>query len=344
MWHLSLSIGSGSRETLAVQLRNALRRQIEEGALRPGTCVPSGRQLAADLGVSRSALIPDQTPTPEVWDLRVGGADVSTFPPTPGLDSLRQLGDQLRGPPGAGRCPSLRPARWSGTPSPDTRAGSEGILTCPERLMITSGFAQGLALLCRVRRDRAHDAVGPDIRGSGSHRRRRAAPGGRPGRIRTASWSTTWPPAASGPCSPSRPASSRPGWGSPRDAGANWSSCARARVGGGVDPCRVGKVSGPVGTPIRLVSRRICRQRPQSLESFQNIDVSLSWCALPASMTIAATGVTILEWRRAQLLTRVGFSSWRTTTNSPRCWSTCSLSRAIPPTTSPTVSVASTSD
>ncbi|WP_309244272.1 GntR family transcriptional regulator [Micromonospora parastrephiae] len=99
-----------------MQLRNALRTQIEEGVLRPGTRVPSSRQLAADLGVSRSvvveayeqlcaegyfvsqhgsgtsvaaeartdigsALTPDdRAPTAAVWDLRTGSFHDSTFP------------------------------------------------------------------------------------------------------------------------------------------------------------------------------------------------------------------------------------------------------------------------
>ncbi|ATO12609.1 GntR family transcriptional regulator [Micromonospora sp. WMMA2032] len=193
MWHLSLSMESDTRETLAAQLRNALRRQIDQGALRPGTRVPSSRQLAKDLGVSRtvvveayeqlcaegyltsqrgsgtsvadaapaevgSALTSDETPAPEVWDLRAGGTDVSAFPRQ---DWIRSVSAVVRaaGPRELGYAPpsGLPPVRR-------TLAGYlgrvRGVRVRPEHLMVTSGFAQGLALLCRVLRDQGHDAVG----------------------------------------------------------------------------------------------------------------------------------------------------------------------------------------
>ncbi|SBT43320.1 MocR-like pyridoxine biosynthesis transcription factor PdxR [Micromonospora auratinigra] len=193
MWHLNLSIDSEARETLAARLRNALRRQIEEGALRSGTRVPSSRQLATDLGLSRtvvveayeqlcaegyllsrrgsgtfvadsahpevgSALTPDETPESDLWDLRAGGSDVSAFPRQ---DWIRCVGSVVRsaGPRELGYAPP------SGLPVVRrTLAGYlgrvRGVRTRPDHLMITSGFAQGLALLCRVLRDQGHETVG----------------------------------------------------------------------------------------------------------------------------------------------------------------------------------------
>lgn len=193
MWHLNLSIDGDARETLSAQLRNALRGRITDGTLRPGTRVPSTRQLATDLGVSRtvvveayeqlcaegyltsqrgsgtsvadsaragvaSALTADEAPAPEVWDLRAGGTDVSTFPRQ---DWIRCVGAVLRsaGPRELGYAPpsGLPPVRR-------TLAGYlgrvRGVRVRPEHLMITSGFAQGLALLCRVLRDQGHEAIG----------------------------------------------------------------------------------------------------------------------------------------------------------------------------------------
>lgn len=194
MLHLSLSIDGHSRVTLAVQLRDALRRQIEEGALLPGTRVPSSRQLAVDLGVSRSvvveayeqlgaegylvsqrgsgtsvaatartevgsALTPeDRAPARALRDLRTGGSDVSAFPRQEWIRCVSSV-VSAAGQRELGYAPP------SGLPvARHTLAGYlgrvRGVRTRPEHLMITSGFAQGLALLCRVLRDRGHDTLG----------------------------------------------------------------------------------------------------------------------------------------------------------------------------------------
>ncbi|MDG4796535.1 PLP-dependent aminotransferase family protein [Micromonospora sp. WMMD1082] len=192
-WDLNLSIDRDSRETLAAQLRSAVRRHIEEGALHPGVRVPSSRQLAADLGVSRSvvveayeqlcaegylvsrrgsgtlvaaarseigsALTPDDRPPPaEVVDLRTGGSDTSTFPRQ---DWIRCVSSVISsaGPRELGYGP---PSGLASTRH--TLVGYLGrvraVRTRPEHLMITSGFAQGLAMLCRVLRDAGHDRIG----------------------------------------------------------------------------------------------------------------------------------------------------------------------------------------
>ena len=57
MWHLNLSIDGDARETLSAQLRNALRGRITDGTRVPGRSVPSTRQLATDLGVSRTVVV-----------------------------------------------------------------------------------------------------------------------------------------------------------------------------------------------------------------------------------------------------------------------------------------------
>ncbi|MFG1881491.1 PLP-dependent aminotransferase family protein [Micromonospora sp. NPDC049102] len=176
-----------------MQLRNAFRTQIEEGVLRPGTRVPASRQLAADLGVSRSvvveayeqlcaegylvsqhgsgtsvaataraevgsALTPDDhAPAPAVCGLRTGSPHASTFPARTGS------GRSARWSPR--RAVALAYAPPSGLAVVrHTLAGYlgrvRGVRTRPDHLMVTSGFAQGLALLCRVLRDRGHDTLG----------------------------------------------------------------------------------------------------------------------------------------------------------------------------------------
>src|ERR671929_1581386 len=50
---LLLSVSRDAPGTLGAQIEDALRRAIREGALRPGAQVPSTRDLARQLGVSR---------------------------------------------------------------------------------------------------------------------------------------------------------------------------------------------------------------------------------------------------------------------------------------------------
>lgn len=115
---LALTLDRESRIPLAVQIRNSLRKLIEDGTLWPGTRIPSSRQLALDIGASRSVVVeayeqlsaegylrtrhgsgttvseragaadtrstlvpPDQEAAPEaMWDLRTGTSNVVDFP------------------------------------------------------------------------------------------------------------------------------------------------------------------------------------------------------------------------------------------------------------------------
>ena len=54
---LLLSVSRDGSRTLGAQIEDQLRQAIREGALRPGTRVPSTRDLARQLGVSRRVVV-----------------------------------------------------------------------------------------------------------------------------------------------------------------------------------------------------------------------------------------------------------------------------------------------
>ncbi|MEV1007877.1 PLP-dependent aminotransferase family protein [Streptomyces sp. NPDC049881] len=195
-WHLVLTVDRGARLPLTVQVRNGLRALIEDTTLWPGTRLPSTRQLAADLGVSRSVVVEayeqlsaegyletragsgttvsaraashdtsstlvtdDPEPLPEaVCDLRTGTSNVVDFPRQEWIRCVTAVVN------GAGR-QELGYSPPAGVPL--TRrvltgylGRVRGVRVRPEDLMMTAGFAQGLALICAVLLDRGHTALG----------------------------------------------------------------------------------------------------------------------------------------------------------------------------------------
>src|SRR5579863_9099790 len=169
-------------------LEAALREAVQAGRLVPGTRLPSSRALAIDLGIARNtvaeayaqliaegwltarqgsgtrvapaaAFSPAATagtgPSPGTtgtsgghYDLRAGMPDLSAFPRAGWLSAARKA---LSGAPshalGYGDprgLPELRTALAA------YLARARGVRADPERLVVCSGFAQGLALLCRV--------------------------------------------------------------------------------------------------------------------------------------------------------------------------------------------------
>ncbi|MER5780340.1 PLP-dependent aminotransferase family protein [Streptomyces mobaraensis] len=178
-------------------MRGNLCRLIENGTLRPGARLPSSRQLAADLRVSRSVVVeayeqlsaegylvarhgsgtrvaehlgsyaggsaltrghPEPGQAEARWDLRTGKSDVSSFPRQEWIRSVTAVlttagdADLDYGPPSG----SLR-ARHVLV---EYLGRVRGVRTHLQDTMITSGFAQGLALLCRVLRERGHETLG----------------------------------------------------------------------------------------------------------------------------------------------------------------------------------------
>jgi GntR family transcriptional regulator / MocR family aminotransferase len=173
---LRLQPGGGPRRT---QLEEQLRDAIRTGRLAPGAALPSSRALARELGVSRGVVVDayaqlgaegylvarQGAPTrvsgaparsgsgpaaaaaerPPRVDFRPGGPDVSLFPRAAWLASLRRA---LRDAPdtrfdyGDPRgAPELRTAlaRYLGR--------ARGVACNPELIVVTSGMAQGVALM-----------------------------------------------------------------------------------------------------------------------------------------------------------------------------------------------------
>ncbi|MFF9484616.1 PLP-dependent aminotransferase family protein [Streptomyces sp. NPDC014676] len=169
-------------------LTEALREAVRTGRLAPGTRLPSSRSLAADLGIARNTVadayadlvaegwltarqgsgtrVADRAvPTPSArrpsprrapgrlpYDLVPGTPDLSSFPRAEWLKATRRAlatapHDALGYGDPRGR-PELR------TALADYLARVRGVRTDPERIVVCSGFAGGLRLLCEVLRAR----------------------------------------------------------------------------------------------------------------------------------------------------------------------------------------------
>jgi GntR family transcriptional regulator/MocR family aminotransferase len=178
--HLELS---GHR--VRAGLEGALRDAVQTGRLTPGTRLPSSRALAADLGIARNsvaeayghlvaegwlaarpgsgtrvadaaapapaqAVATESSPgiRPGRYDLRAGSPDLSAFPRTWWLSAAR-------------KALSAAPSQALGYGDPRGRpelravlagylARARGVRASPDRIVVCTGFTQGLALLCQV--------------------------------------------------------------------------------------------------------------------------------------------------------------------------------------------------
>jgi GntR family transcriptional regulator / MocR family aminotransferase len=187
--HVALRAGGGRRAAL----ERALRAAIRSGRLRPGERLPSTRGLAHDLGLARGTVAeayaqlaaegylrtrpgaptrvaPDlgapraadgaaagAEPAPPRFDLRVGVPDVGAFPRAAWLRALRRAlaaapDDALRINDARGR-PELRRALAG------YLGRTRGVLADPDRIVVCSGFTQGLAILSRALRDAGAGAI-----------------------------------------------------------------------------------------------------------------------------------------------------------------------------------------
>lgn len=193
---LSITVDRGSALPLSEQVRGGLRRLIEDGSLAEGSPLPSTRQLAADLEVSRSVVVeayeqlvaegylatrrgagtrvangigtaagtdsaltrtlPERTES--AWDLRTGTSDLDAFPRREWVRAvtaaLTEAGRAELGYTPLSGAPHLRHvlAGYLGR--------TRGVRISPQNLMITAGFAQGLALLCAMLREQGHEELG----------------------------------------------------------------------------------------------------------------------------------------------------------------------------------------
>src|SRR5919198_1590641 len=181
---LLLSVDRDSAATLGAQIEDGVRRAIREGALRPGARVPSTRDLARQLGVSRrvavdayaqlaaegwltlrqgarprvsdAVAVPDAPAPPEPagaalrprFDFRSAVPDVSAFPRTAWLRSVREalhtMTDSDLDYGDPRGVESLRAALA------EYLGRVRGVVADPERVVITCGYFQGLGLVCHA--------------------------------------------------------------------------------------------------------------------------------------------------------------------------------------------------
>lgn len=180
--HRGASSRTGAPLPLHEQLEQALREHIRAGSLPAGTRLPSSRSLAIRLGVSRgvvseaygqlaaegyltsrqgaavrvSLAVRAQEQQAQAhslalsfsYDMRPTVPDLAGFPRERWLRSLRFALRESRlaaiGYPDPRGTPELRQALS------DYLARARGAAADPERVMICTGFAQGLSLLCRM--------------------------------------------------------------------------------------------------------------------------------------------------------------------------------------------------
>ncbi len=178
-----LSVRRDVPRTLGAQIEEQLRRAIREGALRPGARVSSTRDLARQLGVSRrvvvdayaqlaaegylnlrqgarprvsdAAAVAGHAPTVASrgapgarFDFRPSVPDVSTFPRAAWLRSLREaLAAMTDADLGYGDPRGVGALRWA---LADYLGRVRGVVADPERIVITSGYTQGLGLVCHA--------------------------------------------------------------------------------------------------------------------------------------------------------------------------------------------------
>lgn len=172
--------------SLRVQLQQALRAAVFDGRLPAGTRLPSTRTLAADLGLSRGVVVdayeqlvaegylsacggsatrvarrqscaipagPPEAVVPSFrYDFSPGMPDVSMFPRGAWLRSLRRaLALSSDAPLGY---PNPRGHQRARTALSTYLNRARGTVARTDTVVLCTGFAQGLTLVCQVLRDR----------------------------------------------------------------------------------------------------------------------------------------------------------------------------------------------
>jgi GntR family transcriptional regulator / MocR family aminotransferase len=180
---LLLSVARDAPLTLGAQIEDQLRRSIRDGGLRPGAAMPSTRDLAQQLGVSRHIVVDAyaqlaaegylllrQGARPRVsdaaeaareveeravdpaapprYDFRPTVPDASSFPRAAWLRALR---DAVGGIPDVelvyGDARGVEPLR---TALADYLGRVRGVVAKPDHVIVTCGYTQGQDLVCRV--------------------------------------------------------------------------------------------------------------------------------------------------------------------------------------------------
>ena len=183
-------------------LETALREAVLSGRLTPGLLLPSSRALAADLGIARNTVadaygqlvaegwltaqqgsgtrVADRAPAVAVataasppdrqprYDLRPGSPDVSAFPRAAWVAAVR-------------RAVTGAPAEALGYADPRGRpelrralagylARARGVQVTPDRVVVCSGFTQGLGLVSAALRGRGARRLAVEAYGLDAHR------------------------------------------------------------------------------------------------------------------------------------------------------------------------------
>jgi GntR family transcriptional regulator / MocR family aminotransferase len=182
---LLLAVHRDTGRTLGTQIEERLREAIRGGALQPGARVPSTRDLARQLGISRNVVVNayeqlaaegylyvrqgarprvsattvglasgpslDEQPAAAArFDFRPSSPDVSTFPRAAWIRSLRTaistMSDADLGYGDTRGVVALRSelASYLGR--------VRGVVADVDRVVVTSGYTQGLGLVCRALR------------------------------------------------------------------------------------------------------------------------------------------------------------------------------------------------
>jgi GntR family transcriptional regulator/MocR family aminotransferase len=180
---LLISVSRDGSRTLGSQIEDQLRRAIRSGALRPGAGVPSTRDLARQLGVSRRVVVdayaqlaaegylslrqgarPRVSDAPAVastapagagkapprtrFDFRPSVPDVSTFPRAAWLRSLREaLATMSAADLGYGDPRGVDVLRSA---LADYLGRVRGVVADPEHIVVTTGYTQGIGLVCHA--------------------------------------------------------------------------------------------------------------------------------------------------------------------------------------------------
>ncbi len=198
------------RSRVRAGVETSLREAVRDGRLHPGMRLPPSRVLAADLGIARNSVAdaygqlvaegwltahtgsgtwvtthrprPQQVPAatgeqtaPPRYDLRAGAGDLAAFPRRAWLAAARAaLGaapDHVLGYPDPRGLPRLRTALAG------YLARARGVSATGDNIVICSGFAHGLALICQVLQARGATAIGVEQYGHLAHRRAAEAHG-----------------------------------------------------------------------------------------------------------------------------------------------------------------------
>lgn len=181
---LLLAVDRNGPESLQAQMERQLREAVRSGVLRPGSEIPSSRDLARDLGVSRPLVMEAyaqlaaegylalrQGATPRVaafeqrqrtrrlppehvereafrYDFRLGNPDLSTFPSARWLKAVEAgLKAMVSSDFGYGQRFGVAPLRQA---LADYLGRVRGVSAEPRQLLITGGFEQARTLLARA--------------------------------------------------------------------------------------------------------------------------------------------------------------------------------------------------